>query len=66
MRHHYDECDLCHETNENQELEIFTYDIGKREKYIISPAGSDEDSDVFYICIKCIHRIKEFDEEGVR
>ena len=66
MRHHYDECNLCHETDENQELKMFTYDTSRKDRYIISQAAYTDDDDATYICIKCIRTIKEFDEGMVR
>jgi len=60
MKHNYYECNLCHYTDENQELKMFTYDISRKDKYIISSSDNNDD-DTFHICINCIIRIKEFE-----
>jgi hypothetical protein len=60
MRHNYYECNLCHSTDENQALRMFTYDIGRVDKYIICSANSYNDDDIIHICINCINRIKAF------
>lgn len=65
MRHNYYECNLCHGTDENQELKIFTYDISNRDKYIICHSDSDDSDDAIHICINCINKIKGFDERKV-
>lgn len=65
MRHSYDECNLCHDTDEQKELEMFTYDITNKDKYIICHSSSDDDNDAIHICINCINRIKGFDEGKV-
>lgn len=66
MKHQYDECDLCHKTDENEELKMFTYDTTRKEKYIVCPVSYQDADDAIHICINCIRTIKEFDEEMVR
>lgn len=65
MRHSYTECNLCHDTDDDKELEMFTYDITRKDKYIICRKDSDEPDDTIHICINCINRIKGFDEASI-
>jgi len=58
MRHDYYECDLCGKTDEHEDLKMFTYDVSRKEKYIITPVSSDDESEATTICIDCIKRIK--------
>jgi len=60
VKHHYIECDLCHQTDESQELKMFSYNPANKEKYILGPVDVDIDNDGVHICIKCINRIKVF------
>jgi len=43
---------------------MFTYDISRKDKYIISATDNNDDDDTLHICIDCIKRIKEFELKG--
>ena len=66
MKHNFYECNLCHSTDEDRELTMFTYDVRRKDEYIICSPDSDDDDDALHICINCINRIKKFDEGKVK